>query len=417
MKYDSEIYDVIVIGGGPSGMMAAGTAAKNGTKVLLIEKNADLGEKLKITGGGRCNITNYELDNRKLLKHFGKAEPFLYSPFSQFSVKETFTFFEKKKLPLVVQARNRVFPKSERAYDVYLTMKKYIKDHGVKILLHSPIYKINHRGNEITSVDTKNTRYRAKKYIVAVGGLAAPETGSTGDGFRWLEKLGHSVHRANPNIVPLRVRDAWVKKISGTTLSFMKISFFLNDKKAFSKKGKILFTHFGLSAPLILNSAKEVKTLLDKGRVHAEIDLFPDTQEGALDKRILKIFEKTKNKNIKNALYELLPKKIAEVIHDLLRLEEINKKVHSITTEERKRLLLLLKHLPLEIEGLMGMDRAVIADGGVPLEEIDTRSMQSKIIKNLYVTGDMLHINRPSGGYSLQLCWTTGFVAGKSASE
>ncbi len=413
MKYDSEIYDLIVIGGGPAGMMAAGTAAKEGKRVLLLEKNSDLGEKLKITGGGRCNITNYELDNRKFLAHFGEAGKFLFSPFSQFAVKETFTFFEKKKLPLVIQARNRVFPKSERAYDVYLTLKEFMKKHRVKILLNSPVIKINKKGNEIDSVDTKNTRYQAKKYIIAVGGVAAPETGSTGDGFKWVEKLGHTIHRPNPNIVPLRSNTEWVKHISGTTLSFMKITFFVNDEKAFSKTGKILFTHFGLSAPLILNSAKEVRKLLDQGRVHAEIDLFPDTHLGALDKRILKLFEKTKNKDVKNALMELLPKKVAEVIHDLLALEERNKKVHSFTVEERKRLLHLLKHLPLSIDGLMGMDRAVIADGGVPLEEIDTKTMQSKIVKNLYLIGDMLHVNRPSGGYSLQLCWTTGYVAGK----
>ncbi len=412
MKYDSDIYDVIVIGGGPAGMMAAGTAAKNGKKVLLLEKNNDLGEKLKITGGGRCNITNYELDNRKFLEHFGEAGKFLFSPFSQFSVKETFTFFERKKLPLVIQARNRVFPKSEKAYDVYLTLKKFLKDNGVKILLNAPVYKINTKSQEIVSVDTKNTRFTAKKYILAVGGVAAPETGSTGDGFKWLGKLGHHIHSPNPNIVPLRSNEAWIKKMSGTSLSFMKITFFVNDTKAFSRTGKILFTHFGLSAPLILNSAKEVKKLLDQGSVRAEIDLFPDTNLGSLEKRILKLFEKTKNKNLKNALYELLPKKIAEVIHDMMQLEEKNKKVHSVTVQERKKLIHLIKHLPLTINGLMGMDRAVIADGGVPLEEIDTRSMQSKIIKNLYITGDMLHVNRPSGGYSLQLCWTTGYVAG-----
>ncbi len=414
MKYNSEYYDVIVIGGGPAGMMAAGTAGKNGKKVLLIEKNTDLGEKLKITGGGRCNITNYELDNRKLLSNYGESEKFLYSTFSQFSVKDTFTFFEKNKLPLVTQSRNRVFPKTEKAYDVYLCMKNFVKKNNVKVIHGSPIYKINNRGNEITSIDTKDIRYSAKKYIIAVGGLSAPETGSTGDGFKWVEKLGHTVHKSNPDIVPIRADDYWIKKISGTTLSFMKITFFCNEKKGFSEKGKILFTHFGLSAPLILNSAKKVRKLLDKGRVTAEIDLFPDTNLGSLDKRLLKLFNNSKNKNIKNALYGLLPKKIAEVIHDLIKLDNKNKKVNSITIEERKNLLNLLKHLPINISGLMGMDRAVIADGGVPLSEINTKTMQSKIIKNLYIIGDMLHVNRPSGGYSLQLCWTTGYVSGKN---
>lgn len=416
MKIHSQHYDVIVIGGGASGMMAAGVAAKNGSSVLVIEKNSDLGEKLKITGGGRCNITNYELDDRKLLEHYGDAAPFLYSPFSQFSVKETFTFFEKKKLPLVTQARNRVFPKTEKAYDVYKVMKDFIKKNNVDIIYQSPIIDIQHKGSKITAVDTKNMRYTADNVIVAVGGVAYPETGSTGDGFRWMEELGHNVHRPSPDIVPVRADDFWIKDISGTSLSFMKITFSSGGQKIFSKTGKILFTHFGLSSPLILNSSRKIGELLARGPVQAEIDLFPDTNRGSLDKRLLKIFTDNKNKNIINALYELLPKKIAQVVHDLARLEDIHKKVHSITVDERKRLLDLMKGLPLTISGLMGMDRAVIADGGVPLNEIDTKSMRSKKYKNLYITGDMLHVNRPSGGYSLQLCWTTGYVAGTAAS-
>lgn len=412
MKNHQQHYNLIVIGGGPSGMMAAATAAKEGKKVLLLEKNNDLGEKLKITGGGRCNITNYELDNRKLLEHYGDAAPFLHSPFAQFSVKETFTFFEKKKLPLVVQARNRVFPQSEKAYDVYLTLKQFLKDTKVDILYNAPIIKINSRDHHIDSVDTKNTRYTADHFIIATGGVAYPETGSTGDGFKWMKQLGHTVQTPSPDIVPLRSEDAWVKKISGTSLSFMKITFFQKEKKVFSETGKILFTHFGLSGPLILNSSKRVKDLLEKGPVHATIDCFPDTNMGALEKRLLKIFEQNKNKAFKNVLSEIVPKKIGEVIHEMMAMDEMGKKVHSINTEERKRCLSLMKALPLSIDGLMGFDRAVIADGGVPLNEIDTKTMRSKVIDNLSLTGDMLHVNRPSGGYSLQLCWTTGYVAG-----
>lgn len=414
MKIHPEHYDVIIIGGGASGMMAAGFAAKNGKKVLILEKNADMGEKLKITGGGRCNITNYELDNRKLLAHYGDAARFLYSPYSQFSVKDTFTFFEKRKLPLVTQARNRVFPKTEKAYDVYKVMKEFVKKEGVEIKYQSPVKDIQRKGSKISAVDTQKFRYTADNIIVSTGGVSYPETGSTGDGFKWMEKLGHTVHTPSPDIVPLRASDFWIKNISGTTLSFMKISFLCAGKKSFSKTGKILFTHFGLSSPLILNSSKQVADLLDKGPVTAEIDMFPDTDKGSLEKRLLKIFETNKNKNVLNALTEMLPKKMAETIHDLARLQDPRVKVNSVTVLERKRILDLMKHLPITINGLMGLDRAVIADGGIPLSEIDTKTMQSKIISNLYLIGDMLHVNRPSGGYSLQLCWTTGYVAGMS---
>jgi predicted Rossmann fold flavoprotein len=411
MKIHPTHYDVIVIGAGASGMMAAGTAAKNGKKVLILEKNAG-GEKLKITGGGRCNITNYELDDRELLSYYGDNAPFLYSPFSQFSVKDTFTFFEKRKLPLVTQARNRVFPKTEKAYDVYQIMKEYITKHGVETKYQTPVQDIQINKGKISAVDTQKFRYTADKFIVSVGGVSYPETGSTGDGFTWMKKIGHTVHTPAPNIVPLRSDDIWIKEISGTSLSFMKITFFLDQKKEFSKTGKILFTHFGLSAPLILNSSKQVADLLDKGIVTAEIDLFPDTNEGALDKRFLKILNTNRNKDVKNALMDLLPKRIAETIYNMARFTEKHTKVNELTIEERKRLLDLMKHLPLTISGLMGLDRAVIADGGVPLDEINTKTMQSKKFSNLYLIGDMLHVNRPSGGYSLQLCWTTGYVAG-----
>jgi predicted Rossmann fold flavoprotein len=407
-------YDLIVIGGGASGMMAAGVAAEHGKKVLIIEKNRRLGNKLSITGGGRCNITNATFDNRKFLDKFGDAGKFLFSPLSQFGIQDTFDFFEKKKLPLVVEARNRAFPQTQKASDVVKVMKKFVTNKNTNIVTDTAVTKIgsNKDTGEITYVETKNETYTAKNYLIATGGSSHPETGSTGDAFVWLKKMGHTVKKPSPNIVPLKVADKWVKDLSGTSLSFMKITFFVDGKKAFSETGKILFTHFGLSGPLILNSAKRVDDLLYAGEVTAKIDCYPDTDHGSLEKNILNTFNRNKNKDFKNIVDEITPPGMSNALIEFHIVSDVNKKVHSITKEERKEIVKLLKGMPVRIQGLMGMNRAVISDGGVPLEEIDTKTMKSKLFSNLYITGDVLHINRPSGGYSLQLCWTTGYVAG-----
>jgi len=416
MKARSEEYDVIVIGGGASGMFAAGVAATNGAKVLLLEKNAALGEKLKITGGGRCNITNAEYDTRALLKHYGEGEQFLYSAFAQFGVRETFAFFESHGLPLVIQGRKRAFPKTERALDVFLCLEKILKKTGVTVIANAKVSGIESSNGKITGVSTKNGIYTAESYILSTGGQSHPETGSTGDGMKWLERLGHHVIAPKPSIVPLAVKESWVKSLSGVSLSFMRITFYVDGQRKFKKLGKILFTHFGLSGPLILNSAKKVDDLLHEGLVTATIDAYPDTDQGALEAKILKIFDANKNKMLKNIFEEIVPEGTRDAILSLLSNIEPDKKVHSITKEERRRIAVLLKALPLTITGLMGYDRAVVADGGVSLTEIDTKTMCSKLFPNLFVTGDLLHLDRQSGGYSLQLCWTTGHVAGTHAS-
>ncbi len=409
-------YDVIIVGGGASGMMAAGTAAKRGKRVLLLEKNKSLGEKLKITGGGRCNITNAEEDIRKLLAHYGKAEHFLYSSFSVFGVKDTFNFFESRGLPLVVQARKRAFPYTEKAPDVVAVMKKHVTDRNITIKTGVTVRNINIKDGAISGVVIGKDIYSAASYIIATGGMSHPETGSTGDGFGWLTELGHTVKQSTPTIVPLATREPWSKVLSGTSLSFMKITFFADGKKAFSKTGKVLFTHFGLSGPLILNSASTVADLIQEGKlVTVTIDAYPDTDLGALEDKIIKTLDQYKNKMLKNVLGEIVPPGLAPGLQ-LLLASDINfeTKVHSISRDDRKKLVYALKALPLTVTNLMGFDRAVVADGGVTLTEIDMKTMRSKKIPNLYVTGDLLDITRPSGGYSLQLCWTTGHVAGLS---
>jgi predicted Rossmann fold flavoprotein len=386
-----------------------------GKKVLILEKNRQLGEKLKITGGGRCNVINAEEDMRVFLKNYKNADKFLHSPFSQFSQKDTFEFFEKRGLPLVVQARKRAFPHTEKAIDVYRVMEKYIKDSGVLVKTNSPVNKIIKDKNKIIGIKVGSNTYTAQSYILATGGMSHPETGSTGDGFKWLSDLGHTVKAPTPTIVPLSVKEVWVKSMPGVSLSFMKITFYLDGVKKFSKTGKILFTHFGLSGPLILNSAGEVHDLLYEGVVTAKIDAYPDTNEGDLEKKIIKVFDENKNKILKNVMDELVPHGTAGAILSLLKDLDGNVKVHSVTKENRKALVNLLKGLPLTISGLMGFDKAVVADGGVDLNEVDMKTMKSKVLENLYITGDLLHINRPSGGFSLQICWTSGFIAGGNA--
>lgn len=409
-------YDVIVIGGGPAGMMAAGTAAQNGRRVLLIEKNKVLGKKLSITGGGRCNITNAESDVRTLLSHYGEADKFLFSPFSQFGVAETFSFFEERGLPLVVEARKRAFPETQDARDVTATMKKYVTENNVTLKLGVRVDAFITEKDIVVGVKTNDGDYYAEKFVLATGGSSRPETGSTGEGLSWLTKLGYTVHEANPNIVPLVVKEDWVKKLSGTSLSFMKITFMGGETATrFSRTGKLLFTHFGLSGPLILNSAHEVKEMLDYGPVTATIDLFPDTEVGTVRNRVLELFNVNKNKTLKNILKELTPAGMADAVAAQLKPELLETKVHSVSKADRQHLADVMKAMPLTVTDTKGMDWAVISDGGVDLTHVDTRTMASKLHPNLFFTGDVLHINRPSGGYSLQLCWTTGFVAGNHA--
>ncbi len=415
MENKNKIYDCLIIGGGASGMMTAAIASAQNKSVLVVEKNKSLGEKLKITGGGRCNITNAEEDIHILLSHYGSAKQFLYGAFAQFGTKDTFSFFEKRGLPLVVQARKRAFPHTEKALDVYNVLKKEIDKNKVEIKTNTTVKKIVKKGDSIECIETSNGTFYAKSFVLALGGPSHPETGATSDGFNFLKDLGHKVKDPTASIVPLEVADDWVKMLAGVSLSFMKITFFLEDKKSFSKTGKILFTHFGLSGPLILNSASRVSDLLQSGKVTAFVDAYPDTSHGALEEKILKVFDNNKNKILKTVFKEIVPEGMHKALESLLSVQiDFTTKVHSVKKDDRKKIVHILKALPISITNLMGYDRAVVCDGGVDLQQIDMKTMRSLLFKNLYVTGDLLDINRPSGGYGLQLCWTTGYVAGKS---
>ncbi|NTV44689.1 MAG: NAD(P)/FAD-dependent oxidoreductase [Candidatus Yonathbacteria bacterium] len=414
-KKHDEYFDVVVIGGGASGLLAAGRAAECGKKTLLLEKNRTLGEKLLLTGGGRCNITNATYDTREFLAHLGKGTEPLFSTFAQFDVKDTFAFFEERGLPLVIEARGRAFPASQNAEDVLRVIERYARENGAIIRTKVKVTRILNTNGAIVGVETGKSVIGAGAVIVATGGLSHPETGSTGDGFTFLRTLGHSVEDPGADLVPIMVAEEWVKQLSGTSLSFMKMTVFANGKKAFSKKGKVLFTHFGLSGPLILNSARAIGELLKNTRVTIAIDAYPDTDIGALEKNIIHIFDTSKNKIMKNVADAIMPHGMADIFPMLFPSIPLDKKVHSVTKEERRLIVDTLKALPVTVTGLMGLDRAIVSDGGVPLDEIDTKYMRSRFYPNLYVTGDMINVNRQSGGYSLQIAWTTGYVAGSAA--
>lgn len=409
------MHDIIVIGGGAAGLMAAGRAAEQGKKVLLIERNKRLGEKLRISGGGRCNITNAEPDEKILVAKYGTAEQQLYSAFSQFGVEDTFTFFRERGLPLVIEENDRAFPRTKKATDVVHTLEQYLANGKVELVTGKGVERIVMKNGNVEKVVVGGKDYRATSYILATGGLSHPETGSTGDGFGWLASLGHTVAPPTPTIVPLKTKETWVKHLAGKSAPDVKITFYAGNAKRFARTGTILFTHFGISGPTILNAAGKVADLLHEGVVSARIDFFPQTDLGNLDTQITHTFDENKNKFLKNVFKEIVPPGMSETLLSLIPSIDPEKKVHSVRKEERRMLAELLKAVPLTITELMGFERAVVADGGVLLTEIDTRTMRSKKVNNLFIIGDLLHITRPSGGYSLQLCWTTGYVAGTHA--
>ncbi len=395
-------------------MMAAGIAASNSRRVLLIEKNKELGAKLSITGGGRCNIANDEEDERALLSHFGDAADFLHSPFAQFGLSESIEFFESIGVPTVTEARKRMFPVSQSAEDVTAKLFTYVKSQGVTIKTGLPVARVHHTKDEIESVLMGGKEYRADSYVFATGGVSHPETGSTGDGFRWLRELGHTVTEPTPTIVPLRVKESWVKSLAGITISDMKLTVYVNGSKRLVLKGNVLLTHFGISGPLILNAAGKVADYMQEGEVTGAIDTYPQMDLGILDKHIASVFDQHKNKELKNVFRQIAPVGTSDSLLMLVPDIDPDKRVHSVTKEERRKLAELLKALPITVTGLMGLSRAVVADGGVSLSEVDMKTMRSKVCRNLFIIGDLLNIRRPTGGYSLQLCWTTGFVAGEN---
>lgn len=416
MKSPDTLWDVAVVGGGPAGMMAAGRAAELGARVVLIEKNANLGKKLLITGGGRCNVTNAEPNLKKLLARYKAGAKFLPSPFSQFDNASALHFFNEHGMDTKVEAEGRAFPMSNSARSVWDVLVSYLETSGVTVLSDSPVTDIVVTDGHIEAIVLKNKkRIAAKRFILATGGLSHPETGSTGDGFTLLKKIGHTVNDTNAALVPIALEKTPLTRAAGVALAGAKITAYQNDAKQAERTGKILFTHVGLSGPAILNMSRNIGELLTYGEVILDLDLVPQEGPEKLNARLQQILRgESSNKMLKNVLSTIVP---SGLVAPILEMAGINGETpcHGVTREMRLTLVQLLKHVRVSVKSLLGLDKAIITSGGVALEEIDFKTMRSLKYQNLYIIGDLLDIDRPSGGYSLQLCWTTGFVAGSAA--
>jgi hypothetical protein len=411
----AKVYDLIVIGGGPAGMMTAGIAAlqKEHPKVLLLEKNPSLGKKLLITGKGRCNITTADTDINNFVEILGKQGKFLYSALSQFDIQATIKFFnDTLGIKTKVERGNRVFPASDSSREVLEKLTKFLRANNVEILLNTKVKKLNVENGKIVSVDIFDKKVHAKNFVIATGGLSYPATGSTGDGFLWLKKIGHKITNLYPALTPLKCKEEFVKDLEGLSLKNVSVSVFdSNNKKIIEKFGEALFTDDGMSGPIILDISAKIVDLIGLKKLKLVIDFKSAISEEQLDKRLQREFLANSNKIFKNSLDDLLPKKLIPVIVELSKIEAM-KSCNNITKTERQSLLNLLKKFELTIFGFSGFEKAIITKGGVSLKEINPKNMQSKLIPNLFFAGEILDLNASTGGYNLQVCWTTGHIAG-----
>ena len=408
---------VIVIGGGPAGMFAAYFAAKNGHKVTLLEQNEKLGKKLYITGKGRCNITNAS-DMEELFKNVCSNPKFLYSAFYSYTNDQVVEFFEEHGCQTKVERGNRVFPVSDRSSDVIAALTRALKGEGVEVRLFTKAREILASEQDETNmvqgvILADGTRLEADAVVLATGGVSYVSTGATGDGYRFAEKLNHRIVEPTPSLVPFETKEAWVPELQGLALKNVSVKIVNGKKTLYEDFGEMLFTHFGISGPMILSASAAIKPELIKEQPICYIDLKPALDEETLDKRVLREFEDAKNKQYKNSIQKLLPGKLVPVIIELSGIDP-DKKVNEISKEERKRLVGLLKALPVTILGTRGWNEAIITRGGVSVKDVNPSTMESKKVKNLYICGEVLDLDAMTGGFNLQIAWSTGYLAGNS---
>lgn len=409
---------VIVVGGGAAGMFAAIAAAKNGHQVTLYEKNEKLGKKIFITGKGRCNITN-AADMEELFDAVVTNSKFLYSSFYGYTNQNVIDFFEDAGVPVKIERGNRVFPISDHSSDVIRALEREMKKVGVKVCLNTEVKSVEAEKDKFNKVVLKDTTTQtADACIVATGGLSYRSTGSTGDGFRFAENVGHKVTQCFPSLVPMETKEPWICELQGLSLRNVEAKILDGKKELYKDFGEMLFTHFGVSGPLIISASSYVgKKFMDKNgqkkELTLEIDLKPALTEEQLDQRVLRDFEENHNRQFKNAITKLFPTKLIPVMLELSGIDP-EKKVNSIEKEERKQFVHLIKHFRMTLTGLRDYPEAIITKGGVNVKEIDPGTMESKLVKGLYFAGEVLDLDALTGGFNLQIAWSTGYAAGNA---
>lgn len=405
---------MIVVGGGAAGMMAAVFAARNGQNVQLLEKNEKLGKKLFITGKGRCNITN-AADIEDLFTAVISNPKFLYSGFYSFTNQQVIDFFEELGVKTKIERGERVFPVSDHSSDVIAAFSRELKLLGVSVSLHTEVRELLCEQDKVCGVLlTNGKKMKADAVIVATGGISYPSTGSTGDGYRFAKETGHRVTELLPSLVPMEVRQWYAKELQGLSLRNIEIRITDGKKKLYEEFGEMLFTHYGVTGPVILSASSVVGKTLRKKELTLHIDLKPALSEEQLDKRILREFDANHNKQYKNSIDSLFPAKLKPIMIELSEIEP-EKKVNEITKEERQRLVHLIKDFTMTLTGLRSYNEAIITKGGVSVKEIDPGTMESKKMKGLYFAGEVLDLDAVTGGYNLQIAWSTGYLAGINA--
>lgn len=404
---------VIVVGAGPAGMAAAIAAAENGHKVILLEKNEKTGKKLFITGKGRCNITN-ACDTEDLFKNINGNVKFLYSAIYGYDNFRVMDFFESNGLPLKTERGNRVFPQSDHSSDVIATLNKKMRQLGIDVRLFTEVEGLIIDEGCVKGVNIKGERpEKADSVIIATGGFSYQTTGSNGDGYRFAEEAGMKVTDILPSLVPLTAVEDYVKELQGLSLKNVQVKIFDGKKCLYDEFGEMLFTHFGVSGPLILSASCKVGKKLKDRPLKMEIDLKPAIDVDQLDKRILREFDENKNKQFKNSVQKLFPAKLIPVMIQLSGIDP-DKKVNEITRQERQQLIECIKHMPVTLDGMRDFKEAIITSGGVSIKEIDPHTMESKKVKGLYFAGEVMDLDAVTGGFNLQIAWSTGNLAGNS---